>query len=363
MKSDAELYADAMAGGPEAFAPVVERYKDAVFGIALARVGDFHAAEDIAQGVLIAAFERLGSLKDPSRLGAWLRSMTIHQSIDHVRGRRPAADAHDAVMTGREEDEPAAVAQRRELRELVLAAIDRLGQAQRETTTLFYINGYSLAEVAGIQQVPLGTVKGRLHDAREKLKEELIGMVEDVLKSEAPKEDFADRVFQILSRLRPPTGPSMPWAEMVAELRRIGSRGAEGFARALESPHSPVRAIATGLILTCEAPDTKELLVELLKKALRDPSKKVRRNAADAILRVAVSEKRRREELTPLVIERLGDPSNRVRRRAAYALSRDAARDVPWQVAARALLNECDPKTRAFMRELLGAVLQVHEDG
>jgi len=107
VKSDAELHADAMAGGPEAFGPIVERYKDAVFGIALARVRDFHAAEDIAQTVLITAFEHLGSLREPSRLGAWLRSVTIHRSIDYVRGRRPVINAHDAMTAETEEDGPA----------------------------------------------------------------------------------------------------------------------------------------------------------------------------------------------------------------------------------------------------------------
>jgi RNA polymerase sigma-70 factor (ECF subfamily) len=229
VKSDAELHADAIAGGPEAFGPIVERYKDAVFGIALARVRDFHAAEDVAQSVLIAAYERLGSLKDPSRLGAWLRSMTIHQSIDHLRTRRPVGEARGATMASSDEREPGAHLERKELRERVLAAIGRLSKAQGETTTLFYINGYSVAEVAAIQEMPLGTIKSRLHDARESLREELIGMVEDVLKSEAPKEDFAERVFKVLS-----CWGKMGWWEIVAELERIGSRGAQGYARALE---------------------------------------------------------------------------------------------------------------------------------
>ena len=48
-KSDAELHAEAMSGGPEAFVPIIERYQDAVFGIALARTGNFHDAQDVAQ--------------------------------------------------------------------------------------------------------------------------------------------------------------------------------------------------------------------------------------------------------------------------------------------------------------------------
>jgi len=74
-----------MAGGSEAFAPIVERYADAVFGIALARLGDFHDAQDVAQQAFVEAFERLDGLRDPARLGGWLRSIATHRAIDRVR--------------------------------------------------------------------------------------------------------------------------------------------------------------------------------------------------------------------------------------------------------------------------------------
>src|SRR4030042_4241240 len=95
MKSDAELHADAMNGGPEAFVPIIERYQDAVFGVALARTGNFHDAQEIAQEAFIEAFTRLANLKDPSRLGAWLRSVTIHKAIDRIRRRRREVQAFD----------------------------------------------------------------------------------------------------------------------------------------------------------------------------------------------------------------------------------------------------------------------------
>ena len=67
MKSDAEPFAGAMGGGPGAFAPILQRYQDAVLGVALARLRDFHAAEDVAREVFVEAFQRLGDLKDPTR--------------------------------------------------------------------------------------------------------------------------------------------------------------------------------------------------------------------------------------------------------------------------------------------------------
>ena len=66
MRSDAELYAAAMAGGSEAFAPIVERYADAVFGVALSRLGNFHDAQDVAQQAFVARWTQ--GLRAPRRV-------------------------------------------------------------------------------------------------------------------------------------------------------------------------------------------------------------------------------------------------------------------------------------------------------
>jgi len=119
-----------MIGGPEAFSPIVERYQDALFGIALARVRHFHEAEDIAQSAFVEAFERLDSLKDPARLGAWLRSITMHIAIDRVRRRREIAEIGEESMPPAKGATPHEQLERNELRERVLAAI---GQPQQDT--------------------------------------------------------------------------------------------------------------------------------------------------------------------------------------------------------------------------------------
>ena len=358
MRSDAELFASAMAGGPEAFAPIVERYQDAVFGVALARLRDFHEAEDVAQEVFVTAFERLGGLKDPTRLGAWLRSVTIHQSIDRLRRRDSAAPVEaDKVRTANVE-RPEAELERQELRDQVMAAIGRLSKTQRETTTLFYINGYSIADVAAIQEVPAGTIKGRLHDARAKLKKDMIGMVEDVLKSEAPQDRFGRQVFDILNRHQKPRFvPWSAWTEMIAEIERIGSRGIEGFVEALRSPHSPTRALAVKTLDSCKAPKTLERVVALLKGALQDPNKKVRRTAMRALMTVDVERERRISEFVPLAAELLTDRSNRVRRLTASWLY-DYARHLPLEQVVRGYMMELSRMGRSTtMGRLLHAAL------
>lgn len=68
-------------------------------------------------------------------------------------------------------------------------------------TTLFYINGYSMAEVGDFLDVPLGTVKSSLHSARKKLKERMVEMAKETLKSHASGKEFNDRIRRVLRKV------------------------------------------------------------------------------------------------------------------------------------------------------------------
>jgi RNA polymerase sigma-70 factor (ECF subfamily) len=352
MRPDAELVARALAGNADAFAPIVERYQDAVFGVALARLRNFHDAQDVAQRVFVEAYGRLDTLKDPARLGAWLRSIAVHRSIDVVRGRRAGVTSADEL------DEhphpgptPAAVLDRRDMRDRVLDAIGRLSTAQRETTTLFYINGYTIDEVAAMQEVPAGTVKRRLHDARARLKEEMMTVVADVLKSEAPKEDFAKRVFDLIAG-------HVPWRERVDQLRRIGSKGLGGFLKAGQSPDGRIRAMAVHMLQAHIAPQDDEEIIRMLKQAVGDRNRKVRRCAVEALINSSVNEARKAREFVPLILPLLGDPSKRVRRAAVYGLC-DLAKHVPLDLVATRFLHETDPETRKRLELLMASIVGV----
>jgi len=367
MKQDKELVAEALAGGPDEFCPIVSRYQDAVFGVALARLGRFHDAEDVAQQVFTEAYQKLENLKDPGRLGAWLRSITIHRCIDSVRSRRPEVDLEVAENEPAQNLGPADNMERRELRDRVMDAVGRLSKTQRETTTLFYINGYSVEEVADIQEVPVGTVKRRLHDARKKLKKEMMTMVEETLKSEAPKEDFSRRVFDLVNRYDRPGLDPDTWDAIREEIKRIGVLGVEGFTRAMAMPHNWTRRFAMGHAVSAhetakpEAREAKEVIVDLLKNALEDPNRKVRAWSAYNLLYLRVPERRIREEFLPLIFPLLEDPSWLVRWRVAFGLAERWPEDVPLELAARALAKERG-KARCMVEDLVLAILRAREE-
>ena len=67
--------------------------------------------------------------------------------------------------------------ERKRLQERVMEAVGRLSRVQGETVMLHYISEYTIPEVAAIQEVPVGTIKRRLHDARKRLRQDMMDMV------------------------------------------------------------------------------------------------------------------------------------------------------------------------------------------
>ncbi len=358
---DADLVAAALADGPDGFTPIVKRYQDAVFSVALARLGNFHEAEDIAQTTFLTAYRQLSGLKEPARLGAWLRSIATHQAIDRVRRRKTTMGQDELAEQAAHDPAPHEQVEQDEMQQHVLEAVNRLSKAQRETTMLFYISGYSVAEVASIQEVPIGTVKRRLHSAREALKKEMIDMVKNTLHAEAPKDDFAGRVLTLLQGATLGEGEDyVPWQDLVAEIKRIGRPGVEGFIKALQSPHHKVRALAANTMRMVEAKDTTEVIVEVLTKALGDPNRKVRRMALDTLLNLDLPTERMRNELLPKVLPMMRDPSRRVRVAVTWHL-RVWASLVPIEVVAQAMCDETDAGVQAQLPGLMRRVLAARE--
>lgn len=355
IEDDAALVAAALDGKPDSFAPIVARYKDMVFGVAVSRLRHFHDAEDVAQETFVRAYTWLRRLKEPARLGAWIRTIAIRCVIDHVEVRENVSldQVEEPVAPG-----PTALEalETEERRRGVLDAIGRLPPSQRETLTLYYLGGHSIRQIAAIREAPLGTVKRRLHDARKRLKEEMIDMVQEVFNEEAPGEEFADRVFETVNAYG--KGYTSPWEpDRVAQVQQYAEKGFAGFIRALNTPHWRTRRDALAL-LEMAFPTHLEEAIELIKRCLKDTNKTVRWIAFEMLLdKTGVPEDRVRQEFLPLILPMLFDRSREVRTCVAHNLC-DWAADVPLETAARAVVAEASDRNLGTMRHLLQKVLE-----
>ena len=198
------LIAEAQAGDLHAYGQVVQRFQDMAYGYAYSIIGDFHLAQDAAQEAFIEAHRCLPSLRDPAAFPGWFRRI-VHKHCDRLtRGKRISTvplGAADGIADST--PEPAQAAEAHEMTDNVLEAIGSLPANERTVTTLFYINGYSQADIAAFLEVPDGTVKSRLHASRKRLKERMMDMVEQTLHQTAPDERFRRNVIdQLLARPR-----------------------------------------------------------------------------------------------------------------------------------------------------------------
>jgi len=302
-------------GDLQAYGQIVECYRRTMIAVAYSRCGNFHDAEDIAQNVFLEAFDRLSGLKNPDRLGAWLRTITIHRTIDMIRKSRPCVEFDEQHDHANEKEIKFA-----ESRSTVYKAIEKLPKAQKETLVMHYLSGMQIKHIAAIQEVPVGTVKRRLHDARLTLKKEVTNMVAESLKKEPLSDDFSARVFEILNCF-----PSQKFRvyhpKIREELRQITEEGIEGLIQAIGQAHWQTRRNALDLILFNE-PTQTELVVKLLKDALSDTNRNIRGGAVNRLLGMKqVDDQRKISEFIPLIEKLLCDPSGKVRWRTAFELS------------------------------------------
>jgi len=196
---DGELVQRVLAGETQAFGELVARYKDAVFGVALARTGRFADAEEIAQDSFLAAFEKLTELKDPDAFGGWLYRIAANRAVLHLRQAQRRRRAQEGLAERRRNGAPGRADERAQT---VQEAMARLSPERREAATLFYVNGYSLADISGFTSRPVGTIKRRLHEARRDLRKELMTMFEGELKRRRPGKKFARDVLAKITNVR-----------------------------------------------------------------------------------------------------------------------------------------------------------------
>jgi len=149
----------------------LDEHRSAMLRVAYSWCHDRALAEDLVQDTLVKALAQTESLRDPSRLKAWLFVILGNCFRDHLRRQRPHDDIDsidDELVAGGlrpdEAHEQAAIVAR------VRRAIESLPLGQRQVVTLVDLEGFAYAEVAGILDIPVGTVMSRLSRARAALR-------------------------------------------------------------------------------------------------------------------------------------------------------------------------------------------------
>jgi RNA polymerase sigma-70 factor (ECF subfamily) len=157
-------------GDEDAMAEFYREHGRVVLAQVLLVTGERVLAEEIVQDTMLAVWRGAGSFRGESSVRSWVIAIARRQTRDRLRSRRLRV-VNDAFLANRPGSDPGPevmTLDRAELAE-VMGAIRKLASAHREVLGLAFGAGLSLAEVAGVLEIPVGTVKSRLSAARAAL--------------------------------------------------------------------------------------------------------------------------------------------------------------------------------------------------
>jgi RNA polymerase sigma-70 factor (ECF subfamily) len=169
---DALLAVRCQLGEREAFDALIRRWAQPLRRHVARVAGDAHAAEELVQEIWLSVVQGIGRLQDPFKFRPWLFGIAHRRLMDELRGRyAPQATEVELDALAAEAPDADRVLVARELER----GLARLPAGERDVLWLFYLEELSLADVAQVLAVPVGTVKSRLFRARQLLRHQLTG--------------------------------------------------------------------------------------------------------------------------------------------------------------------------------------------
>ena len=177
-RTDEELVEDYLEGDVVAFRVIIERYHDALMGFLTRLTGQRQLAEDVFQDTFLQLHQSLETFDSSRRFKPWLFTIAANKGRDALRKiqRRPTVSLSATVdesgegrsfvdLMGNDDPDITKNLSNEDLSALVQKAVARLSPRLREVLLLAYFQRMSYAQIAEVCQIPLGTVKSRLHAA------------------------------------------------------------------------------------------------------------------------------------------------------------------------------------------------------
>ncbi len=183
-----QIYIDkVLRGETNAFAYLINKYKNMAYTVAIKIVKNAEDAEEVAQDSFLKAFQKLDTFKGESKFSTWLYSIVYRNSISKIRKKSISTTDIDAFVienhtTDFEFPQLEAI-KNGEQKKYVKEAINNLSETDALLITLFYLNENSVEEIEKITNLTKTNIKVKLFRARKKLFNELSLLLKEELKA------------------------------------------------------------------------------------------------------------------------------------------------------------------------------------
>ncbi|MFE5322790.1 RNA polymerase sigma factor [Paenibacillus sp. NPDC056579] len=174
MEEDLILIEHALQGDDQAYARLVDKYKNKLYTFILGMMGQPEDAQDVAQEVFIKAYFHLRNYTGASKFWTWLYRIAYNQCMDEFRRRKRRGHSVDVEdITIRDENTPESILMEKEKLKRMHETILALPEMYRTVVLLKHTQELSCQQIGEILEIPENTVRVRLHRARIKLRESM----------------------------------------------------------------------------------------------------------------------------------------------------------------------------------------------
>ncbi len=177
-EADEALVERCLAGDPAAFRLLVARYRRPLYNAAFRVVGNAEDASDVTQAAFTEVAERLGTYDPAHRFFSWIYRIAVNAALNVARRNRQGTALQAGEGDGPPVRDPEDLLASAELARRVQAALSRLGEDHRVVLTLRHFSELSYRELAEVLGLEERTVKSRLYEARQRLRD-LLGDLEE----------------------------------------------------------------------------------------------------------------------------------------------------------------------------------------
>lgn len=179
--SDRDIIDRCLAGNTAAFGELVHRYQHRLYGSLMHVTGSADHAADAVQDAFVQAFQQLSTFRGASHFYSWLFRIAFNAAVSAQRKRRRLTtslngtdDDHEAAVADHHENTmPSALMEIRERQQQVRDALAELHDDYRNALVLKELEGLRYEEIADLLKVPVGTIRSRIHRARQELRQKL----------------------------------------------------------------------------------------------------------------------------------------------------------------------------------------------
>jgi RNA polymerase sigma factor (sigma-70 family) len=162
-----------LAGEENLYAGLVDRYKSYVYTIAYKILLNRPEAEEAAQDAFIKAYQNLKGFNRQSKFSTWLYRIAFNTAISYKRKNRVQFQGLENAVISYSGESGEGALERNDTKRFLNLAMEKLNDADRTALSLFYLQEFSLEEIADMMSMQANTIKVRIHRARQRVADEL----------------------------------------------------------------------------------------------------------------------------------------------------------------------------------------------